>query len=90
MTAPLDHGADLLRRFRIGDQDLAANRLGRLGAAQGRKLLASGTWNVAGALLIGLLLVWILYGAADKPLVPVQWLLALWNAGFPVRAVDGQ
>lgn len=73
----VDHGARLLRVFGNADQDLAANRQGRLGAAQGRRLLASGSWNVAGALLIGLLLVAILAYVADKPLVPIQWILSL-------------
>jgi len=73
----VDHCAELLRAFRIGDEDLAANRQGRLGAAQRRNLRNSGSWNLAGAFFIGLLLGAILYGVAAKPLVPIQWILSL-------------
>ena len=68
---------DLLRAFHISAQDLEANRLGRLGAAQQRNLLRSGNWNVTGAVLICLLLGAILYGVASRPLVPIQWILAV-------------
>jgi len=76
-SQPMSHREELLRAFGIQPQDLEANRAGRLGEAQGRKLLSSGNGNLAGAFLIGLLLAGILYGLANKPLVPVQWILAL-------------
>lgn len=67
----------LLRAFRIRVEDVEANRLGWLGAAQQRNLLNSGNLNVAGAFFIGLLLAAILYGVAAKPLVPIQWVLCI-------------
>src|SRR4029079_1712605 len=50
---------------------------GRLGPAQGRGLLRSGSANLAGAFLIGVLLAAILYGVAAKPLAPIQWILGI-------------
>lgn len=76
-SEPINHSEELIRAFGIQYEDLEANRLGRLGVTQERKLLRSGTGNLAGALLIGLLLAAILYGVVNKPLVPVQWILAL-------------
>ena len=76
-SQPVNHREELLRAFGIQSQDLEANRAGRLGEAQGRKLLSSGNGNLAGAFLIGLLLAGILYGLVNKPLVPVQWIVAL-------------
>ena len=73
----MNYRDDLLRAFHISVQDLEANRVGRLGAAQQRNLLRSGNWNLAGAVLICLVLGAILYGVASKPLVPIQWILAV-------------
>jgi hypothetical protein len=76
-SEPRDHRAELLRAFQIQPEDLEANRAGRLSVAQGRNLLRSGTSNLAGAFLIGLLLAAILYGVVNKPLVPAQWITAI-------------
>jgi len=71
------HREALLRAFGIQSEDLEANHAGRLGPAQGRRLLRSGTANLAGAFLIGVLLAAILYGVAAKPLAPIQWILGI-------------
>ena len=76
-SEPGNHRIELLRAFQIQPEDLEANRAGRLGPTQARKLLSSGTSNLAGAFLIGLLLAGILYGVVHKPLVPAQWITAL-------------
>jgi hypothetical protein len=73
----MNNDEELMRAFRIGSEDLEANRQGRLGPGQRRSLLKSGNWNVAGAFFIGLLLGAILYGVAAKPLAPVQWILCI-------------
>ena len=71
------HREELLRAFGIQPEDLEANHAGRLGLVQGRRLLRSGTSNLAGAFLIGVLLAAILYGVAAKPLAPIQWILGI-------------
>jgi uncharacterized membrane protein len=76
-SEPRDHRTELLRAFQIQPEDLEANRAGRLGPTQARKLLSSGSSNLAGTFLIGLLLAGILYGVVHKPLVPAQWITAL-------------
>jgi hypothetical protein len=76
-SEPKNHREELLQAFGVQSEDLEANRAGRLGPAQRRKLLSSGNSNLTGAFLIGLLLAGILYGVANKPLVPVQWILAI-------------
>ena len=76
-SEPGNQGAELLRAFRIQPEDLDANHAGRLGPAQGRGLLRSGSANLAGAFLIGVLLAAILYGVAAKPLAPIQWILGI-------------
>lgn len=73
----MNHHEELLRAFEIQGEDLEANHAGRLGPAQSRRLLSSGNSNLAGAFLIGLLLAGILYGLANKPLMPIQWILSL-------------
>lgn len=75
-SEPGDHRTELLRAFQLQPEDLEANRAGRLSPAQGRRLLGNGNSNLAGALLIGLLLAGILYGVVHKPLVPAQWITA--------------
>ena len=71
----MNHREELLQAFRISAEDLAANRAGRLGVSQQRKLLQSGTVNVAAAFGLGFLLIAILVAVAEKPLAPIQWLL---------------
>lgn len=71
----MNHRDELLQAFRISTEDLAANRAGRLGAIQRRKLLWSGAVNMAAACLLGFLLVALLYAVAERPLAPIQWIL---------------
>jgi len=71
----MNHRDELLQAFRIATEDLAANRVGRLGMSQRRKLLWSGTLNVAVACLFGCLIIAILYAVAERPLAPIQWIL---------------
>lgn len=72
----MTHREELLQAFRISVEDLAANRAGRLGMTQRRNLLWSGTLNLLIALLLGALLIAVLYAVAEKPLAPIQWILA--------------
>ena len=72
----MNHRDELLQAFRISAEDLEANRRGRLGMIQRRKLLWSGTVSIATASLFGCLLFGIWYGVAERPLAPVQWILA--------------
>ncbi len=70
------HRDDLLKAFGLGPDDLAANRAGALSPLQARRLIRSGWNNVAAALVLGVGLAAILMFVADKPLKPVQWILA--------------
>ena len=72
----MGHREELLRRFRLDQEDLEANRRGMLSQRQARSLVRSGVRNLLGALLIGLVLAAILYAVASKPLAPIQWILA--------------
>jgi hypothetical protein len=72
----MGHREDLLRLLHIEVEDLQANRAGKLSSRQARYLVQSGMRNLLGSLLIGLLLAFILYAVASKPLAPVQWGLA--------------
>jgi hypothetical protein len=67
----------LLGAFGISMDDLHANRSGRLGVAQVRQLRRSGLNNVGLALAAGAVLAAILFGVANKPLKPAQWITAL-------------
>ncbi len=71
----MNHLNELLQAFRISTEDLVANRVGRLGVIQRRKLLWSGTVSIAVAFLFGFLLIAILYAVAERPLAPIQWML---------------
>lgn len=86
----MEHRAELLQAFHIGPEDLEANRSGALGERQKQLLARSGMMNLLGAFVIGLLLAAILYGVAKKPLVPVQWILALilFGAALAVGSFD--
>lgn len=86
----MSHRDDILGLFHLGPDDLDANRQGALSQRQARALAQSGVRNLLGALLIGLALAVIVYAVANKPLVPVQWILAslLAAAVLAVGAVD--
>ena len=72
----MGHRDDLLGVFHLESGDLEANRAGKLGEGQARRLVRSGYWNVVAALFGGICLAAILYWVARKPLAPVQWILA--------------
>jgi hypothetical protein len=82
----MGHREDLLRLFRLGPEDLEANRRGMLSQRQARYLVQRGVRNLLGSLVIGLALAAILYAVASKPLAPIQWILAaapgLWQPGL--------
>lgn len=67
---------ELLQAFHILPEDLDANRTGALGPREARRLIASGYWDLAAAVVIGLALMAILLFVAHKPLRPVQWILS--------------
>lgn len=70
------HRDELLRVFHAGLDDLEANRAGRLGTGQARRLIRSGNVNLLAAGGVGVGLAAILYGVATKPLHPIQWILS--------------
>jgi hypothetical protein len=86
----MGHCEKLLRRFRLGLEDLEANRRGMLSQRQAHYIVQSGVRNLVGSLVIGLALAAILYGVASKPLAPIQWILAaaLAAAALSVGAID--
>jgi hypothetical protein len=67
---------DLQAALHLTPDDRAANRRGELSPLQRQRLRRSGVWNVIGSVGIGLLLGAILFAVAEKPLRPVQWILA--------------
>ena len=71
-----DHRHELLHVFHIGPDDLATNRSGALSPGQRQRLARSAIWNLVGVVAIGLALAAVLWLVADKPLAPVQWILA--------------
>jgi hypothetical protein len=71
----MDHREELLQVFHIGPEDLEANRAGLLSDGQARRLVRSGYWNLSASVGIGVVLAAVLYGVAEKPLVPIQWIL---------------
>jgi hypothetical protein len=72
----IPHRDELVRLFGIGAEDLDANRAGRLGERQRRRILASGMRNLAAALVIGLVVVAILLFVANRPLKAAQVVTA--------------
>ena len=73
---PLSHTDDLLGALGITAEDLAANRVGRLGETQAANLRKSGLNNLLGALFAGVALAAILMFVAHKPLKPAQYITA--------------
>ena len=63
----------LLQAFGIEQADLVANRGGTLGPRQRQRLLKSGNWNVAGAVLVGVILAAIPLASSKHP-KPVQFI----------------
>jgi hypothetical protein len=89
--APFDpdaHRRELLAAFRIGPEDLAANRAGRLGPRQTVRLRRSvlTTLLLTAALLAGLVL--ILAFVATGPFTPLRWtVIGLAAAGLVAAGV---
>jgi hypothetical protein len=71
----VSHRDELLNVFHVGPEDLEANRAGRLGPAQVR-LIRRGVWkNVVFAALLLAALLTIVFLAAERPFVWVQYLV---------------
>jgi hypothetical protein len=70
-----------LAAFHITDDDLTANRYGRISPVQAQRMLRSGTWNVLGAAFGAAVLAAIVLATANKPLKPVQWIISGLLAG---------
>jgi hypothetical protein len=70
------HTDELLHAFHLDAGDLAANRSGVLGSRQVQALRRSAVGALGGAAAAGLGLAAILWLVADKPLAPVQWIIA--------------
>jgi hypothetical protein len=75
MTDWAAHRQELLRAFKIDQGDLDANRAGRLGPRQVRRMRRGIGANMLGGAILAGGLVAIIYFAADHPLKPVQWIL---------------
>jgi hypothetical protein len=67
--------------FHLTEEDLAANRTGRLSSLQSQRMLRSGMWNVVGAVAGAVVLALIVLAVAHKPLKPVQWIISIVLAG---------
>lgn len=85
-----DHRQEMMQQFHIGPEDLEANKSGVLTRRQARRLERSGLKSLIGALLIGLFLAAVLAFVAEKPLVPVQWILSglLFLAALAIGGTD--
>ena len=77
----MTHRENLLQQMRLTDEDIEANRSGSLSQRQKRAIVQSGLGNLIGAVVIALGLAAIMYFIVDKPLAPVQWILASLLAG---------
>src|SRR5689334_1536293 len=77
----MTHRENLMQQMRLTEEDLEANRAGVLSQSQKRAIVNSGLGNLVGAVAIALGLAAIMYFIVDKPLVPVQWILATLLAG---------
>jgi hypothetical protein len=89
MTGWEQHRLELLRAFKIGERDLQANRDGRLGPAQARRMRRGIGLNLLGSAALVAGFVVTLYFAAAHPFQPVQWVLSVTvaMAGLAVGAV---
>jgi hypothetical protein len=66
----------LLGAFHSTWDDLAANRAGRLGPQQAERLRRSAVWNLIGAACLAACLAAIVLAVAQRPLKPVQVIIA--------------
>jgi hypothetical protein len=74
---PEDHRSELLRAFRVGDEDIEANRMGALGRRQAQRLVRSGYLNLFMAAALAAAVLVILFAVAERPFKPVQVILAV-------------
>lgn len=72
----MGHRDELLKNFGMGANDLALNRDGILAPPQVARLKRSGWVDVWAAVAVGVVLAGILYGVANKPLKPAQYITA--------------
>jgi len=80
----MGHREELLGIMQLTQEDLEANRGGRLSKGQQRSIVKSGVSNLIGSFVIALAMAAILAFIVNKPLVPVQWLL---GGGLAAAAV---
>src|SRR6059058_5779281 len=82
------HRDELLRVFKIGPEDIRANRAGTLGPRQRRRLRNGVYSNVAATLVIVLGLIAVVYLVAERPISGPRYALigALAAAGAAVGA----
>jgi len=71
----MNHREELLRAFRIGPEDLHANRMNRLGARQVQRMRRGVWWNLAGVVLLQAGLIAIFLLVARRPFVWFQYAL---------------
>ncbi|MCZ4096902.1 mechanosensitive ion channel family protein [Streptomyces sp. So13.3] len=75
MTDWEQHRLELLRAFKNGPQDIEANRAGRLGSGQGRRMRRGIVLNLMLSVVLVATFVAIVYFAASRPLRAIQWIL---------------
>lgn len=73
----IDHQSELLRAMRVPPEEIDANRIDRLGPVQARRLARSGYLNLLAAFVLAGALLAIMMLVAERPLKPVQIVLAL-------------
>jgi hypothetical protein len=76
-AVPGAYPTELMRAFRIGPDDLEANRAGQLSDRQVKRLISSGMLNLLGTAAIAAAVSAILFLVAEKPLKPVQVMIAV-------------
>jgi len=77
----VDYRDELLRAFHMRAEDLDANRAGRLGDRQARRLSRGGTCALLLGIAMATAVVAIVVLVAERPLEPVQVVLAALLAG---------
>lgn len=75
MTDWEQHRLELLRAFKNGPQDIEANRAGRLGSGQARRMRRGIVLNLMLSTVLVATFVTIVILAASRPLRTIQWIL---------------
>jgi hypothetical protein len=73
---PAEYRGELLRVFKAGEDDLVANRQGLLSPGQRQRMVRSGYIQLALAVVGGVALMALVFAVADKPMKPIQYILA--------------